>query len=153
MAMEAGLLSSHQRAHHSINAPAGTAFERRAPKTTGEGLAPKKQRLQCLDAVRGLNVMLMVFVDNFNDKGFGNHGWPKIDHSPWDGVHLADFVMPLFLFMVRCCRPWLMPLRCHGATVVLLLLHGRFYSRGPGSFDTWLPPVSTTRWACRWHFR
>ena len=23
-----------------------------------------------------------------------------IDHSPWNGIHLADFVMPLFLFMV-----------------------------------------------------
>jgi hypothetical protein len=44
--------------------------------------------------------MLMLFVDNFNDHGMGS-GWPKIDHSPWDGVHLADFVMPLFLFMVR----------------------------------------------------
>ena len=39
--------------------------------------------------------MLMVFVDNTG-------GWFQggIDHSPWDVVHLADFVMPLFLFMV-----------------------------------------------------
>jgi hypothetical protein len=44
---------------------------------------------------RGLNVMLMVFVDNV---GGWFQGW--IDHSPWDVVHLADFVMPLFLFMV-----------------------------------------------------
>ena len=39
--------------------------------------------------------MLMVFVDNV---GGWFQGW--IDHSPWDVVHLADFVMPLFLFMV-----------------------------------------------------
>ena len=39
--------------------------------------------------------MLMIFVDNV---GGWFQGW--IDHSPWDVVHLADFVMPLFLFMV-----------------------------------------------------
>eukprot|EP01047_Picozoa_sp_COSAG01_P054767 COSAG01_NODE_6024_length_3895_cov_4.417808_1_plen_173_part_00 len=53
------------------------------------------KRLQCLDSVRGLNVMLMVFVDNT-----GGYWQAWIDHSPWDVVHLADFVMPLFLFMV-----------------------------------------------------
>lgn len=25
---------------------------------------------------------------------------PAINHSPWDGVNLADFVMPFFLFIV-----------------------------------------------------
>lgn len=25
---------------------------------------------------------------------------PAINHSPWDGVTLADFVMPFFLFIV-----------------------------------------------------
>ncbi len=60
--------------------------------------APPRERLQCLDAVRGLNVMLMIFVDNCCDF---DRGW--IDHSPWNVVHLADFVMPLFLFMVCIC--------------------------------------------------
>jgi hypothetical protein len=54
-----------------------------------------RERLQCLDAVRGLNVILMMFVDNA-----GNLSEYWIDHSPWNGIHLADFVMPLFLFMV-----------------------------------------------------
>lgn len=26
--------------------------------------------------------------------------FPAINHSPWDGVTLADFVMPFFLFIV-----------------------------------------------------
>ena len=52
-------------------------------------------RLQSLDAVRGLNVLLMILADN--SVGI-NQAW--LDHSPWDAVHLADFVMPLFLFMV-----------------------------------------------------
>jgi hypothetical protein len=58
-------------------------------------VSPKRERLQSLDAVRGLNVLLMVFVDDY---GIWAQSW--IDHSPWDRVHLADFVMPLFLFMV-----------------------------------------------------
>ena len=64
----------------------------------GEKLLPEKAkptRLQSLDAVRGLNVMLMILADNSVSI---NQSW--IDHSPWDDVHLADWVMPLFLFMV-----------------------------------------------------
>jgi heparan-alpha-glucosaminide N-acetyltransferase len=56
---------------------------------------PARERLECLDAVRGLNVIVMMFVDNAGDV---DEYW--IDHSPWWGIHLADFVMPLFLFMV-----------------------------------------------------
>jgi predicted acyltransferase len=26
--------------------------------------------------------------------------YPRIDHAPWDGCTLADFVMPFFLFIV-----------------------------------------------------
>ena len=55
---------------------------------------PARERLECLDAVRGLNVIVMMFVDNAGDV---DEYW--IDHSPWWGIHLADFVMPLFLFM------------------------------------------------------
>ena len=62
--------------------------------------AKRPARLQCLDAVRGLNVMLMVLVD---DVGSWFQQW--VDHSPWGVIHLADFVMPLFLFMVRCGPP------------------------------------------------
>lgn len=41
--------------------------------------------------------MLMVLVDNIGGCCFKE--W--VHHSPWDVIHLADFVMPLFLFMVR----------------------------------------------------
>ena len=109
----------------------------------------RRERLQCLDAVRGLNVIVMMFVGKYRPlrpaglarqrlprclrplmplqparcrcplpARFSRHaGWSKaaavcsadcagdvdeywIDHSPWNGIHLADFVMPLFLFMV-----------------------------------------------------
>jgi hypothetical protein len=26
----------------------------------------------------------------------------RVNHAPWDGLHLADVVMPMFLFMVGC---------------------------------------------------
>lgn len=30
---------------------------------------------------------------------YGGSFFPIIAHSPWHGVHLADFVMPFFLFV------------------------------------------------------
>jgi predicted acyltransferase len=36
----------------------------------------------------------MILVDNAGGV------WPSINHSPWNGVTLADFVMPFFLFIV-----------------------------------------------------
>ncbi|PON32495.1 hypothetical protein PanWU01x14_360780 [Parasponia andersonii] len=50
-------------------------------------------RVASLDVFRGLCVFLMMLVD------YGGSVLPIIAHSPWNGVHLADFVMPLFLFI------------------------------------------------------
>jgi heparan-alpha-glucosaminide N-acetyltransferase len=36
----------------------------------------------------------MVFVNN------AGSSWDWIEHAAWDGIHLADFVMPFFLFIV-----------------------------------------------------
>lgn len=36
----------------------------------------------------------MILVDD------GGGAYPRIDHSPWNGCTLADFVMPFFLFIV-----------------------------------------------------
>ncbi|KAF5182148.1 Heparan-alpha-glucosaminide n-acetyltransferase [Thalictrum thalictroides] len=54
----------------------------------------EKRRLASLDVFRGLTVALMVLVDDVGGIV------PTINHSPWDGVTLADFVMPMFLFIV-----------------------------------------------------
>ncbi|CAI9768792.1 unnamed protein product [Fraxinus pennsylvanica] len=51
-------------------------------------------RLVSLDVFRGLTVVLMILVDNAGGI------FPAINHSPWNGLTLADFVMPFFLFMV-----------------------------------------------------
>ncbi|KAG6653513.1 hypothetical protein I3843_05G074800 [Carya illinoinensis] len=50
-------------------------------------------RVASLDVFRGLCVFLMMLVD------YGGSVFPIISHSPWDGIHLADFVMPFFLFI------------------------------------------------------
>ncbi|KAI3857432.1 hypothetical protein MKW92_051080 [Papaver armeniacum] len=61
---------------------------------SGGGGALKSRRLVSLDVFRGLTVALMVLVDDAGGI------FPAINHSPWNGVTLADFVMPFFLFIV-----------------------------------------------------
>ncbi|KAM6593146.1 hypothetical protein CsatA_000849 [Cannabis sativa] len=56
--------------------------------------AKKSKRIATLDAFRGLTIVLMILVDD------GGEFYPRIDHSPWNGCTLADFVMPFFLFIV-----------------------------------------------------
>jgi heparan-alpha-glucosaminide N-acetyltransferase len=53
------------------------------------------KRLKSLDVFRGFTIALMIFVDYGNEAY--NHA---VDHSPWNNVTLADFVMPFFLFIV-----------------------------------------------------
>ncbi|PNY02784.1 heparan-alpha-glucosaminide N-acetyltransferase-like protein, partial [Trifolium pratense] len=54
----------------------------------------KSKRVATLDAFRGLTIVLMILVDDAGGV------YPRIDHSPWNGCTLADFVMPFFLFIV-----------------------------------------------------
>ena len=56
----------------------------------------KHKRLQSLDIVRGFTIALMIFVDDVGA------AYPHLNHSPWNNITLADFVMPWFLFMVGC---------------------------------------------------
>ncbi|GAA0175787.1 hypothetical protein Leryth_004410 [Lithospermum erythrorhizon] len=53
----------------------------------------KPARVASLDVFRGLSVFLMMVVD------YGGSVFPVIAHSPWNSLHLADFVMPFFLFV------------------------------------------------------
>ena len=64
-------------------------------------------RLVSLDVLRGLTIALMIFVDNVGDTN------PGVDHAPWDGMSLADFVMPCFDFMV-------------GVALIMSMQSGRF---------------------------
>lgn len=54
----------------------------------------KNKRIASIDIFRGFTVALMILVDDAGDE------WPIIGHAHWNGCHLADFVMPFFLFIV-----------------------------------------------------
>ncbi|KAL0363823.1 UNVERIFIED_CONTAM: Heparan-alpha-glucosaminide N-acetyltransferase [Sesamum angustifolium] len=58
------------------------------------GATSPSGRLVSLDVFRGLTVVLMILVDDAGGI------LPAINHSPWNGLTLADVVMPFFLFMV-----------------------------------------------------
>ncbi|XP_075074314.1 uncharacterized protein LOC107789973 isoform X3 [Nicotiana tabacum] len=75
------------------------AMEIEQTESGGEAAAATKKkkakpaRVASLDVFRGVCVLLMMLVD------YGGSIFPSIAHSPWNGVHLADFVMPFFLFI------------------------------------------------------
>jgi heparan-alpha-glucosaminide N-acetyltransferase len=52
------------------------------------------QRVASIDAFRGLTMGLMLLVDVCGDSV------PCLSHSKWNGISLADFVMPAFLFLM-----------------------------------------------------
>ncbi|CAL5334701.1 unnamed protein product [Camellia sinensis] len=57
-------------------------------------IKPKSKRVATLDAFRGLTIVVMILVDDAGE------AYPRVDHSPWNGCTLADFVLPFFLFIV-----------------------------------------------------
>jgi len=54
---------------------------------------PTKKRLVSLDTFRGISLALMIFVN------FGGGDYWFFEHAPWDGLTMADLMMPWFLFM------------------------------------------------------
>lgn len=76
----------------SSNGVEVVAAERESEATQKKTTA--SARVVSLDVFRGLCVSLMMFVD------YAGSVFPSIAHSPWNGVRLADFVMPFFLFVV-----------------------------------------------------
>ncbi|VFQ78404.1 unnamed protein product [Cuscuta campestris] len=84
------LLSDLEGATKSIAAAAAAAHKRRSSSSSSP---PPPPRVASLDVFRGLSVFLMMVVD------YGGSVFPIIAHCPWNGLHLADFVMPFFLFI------------------------------------------------------
>mmetsp|Transcript_100360 Transcript_100360/g.199106 ORF Transcript_100360/g.199106 Transcript_100360/m.199106 type:complete len:497 (+) Transcript_100360:85-1575(+) len=54
---------------------------------------PKGPRLVGLDMLRGLTMVVMLLVD------YTGGCYPAINHAPRNGLHLADLVMPFFLWV------------------------------------------------------
>jgi len=55
-----------------------------------------------VDCLRGLALAGMLLVNNPGDF---SHVYPQLRHAAWNGWTLADFVFPLFLFLVGVCVP------------------------------------------------
>nr|WP_148639390.1 heparan-alpha-glucosaminide N-acetyltransferase domain-containing protein [Aquimarina longa] len=56
-----------------------------------------KKRIQSVDFLRGLTIMLMILV---NTPGDWSYVYTPLLHAEWNGLTLADFVFPFFLFIV-----------------------------------------------------
>ncbi|XP_042507854.1 heparan-alpha-glucosaminide N-acetyltransferase-like [Macadamia integrifolia] len=96
----------------------------------------QSQRLASLDVFRGVTVATMIFVDHAGGL------FPVINHSPWNGITLADFVFPFFLFIVgvslalaykkpelRCTATKKSILRAMKLSLLGLLLQGGYLHR------------------------
>jgi hypothetical protein len=84
--------TSTTAASSSFQSSSGTPTTTTAATTAKSAVS--HDRVQSIDVFRGVTVALMIFVDNVGE------AFPVIHHSPWDGVRLADFVMPFFDFLV-----------------------------------------------------
>ncbi|XP_028279349.1 heparan-alpha-glucosaminide N-acetyltransferase [Parambassis ranga] len=61
---------------------------------TSEASKAKPPRLLSLDTFRGFSLTLMVFVN------YGGGGYWFFQHAPWNGLTVADLVMPWFVFII-----------------------------------------------------
>ena len=61
---------------------------------------PRTTRVQSVDILRGLAIAGMIVVNNPGD---ALHIYPQLRHAVWNGCTVADFVFPLFLFLVGVC--------------------------------------------------
>uniref|UniRef100_A0A0A0LGE0 Heparan-alpha-glucosaminide N-acetyltransferase catalytic domain-containing protein n=1 Tax=Cucumis sativus TaxID=3659 RepID=A0A0A0LGE0_CUCSA len=88
-------MSSHTTSDVIIDCHTKEEEKEVAPTIVEEAqLRQKTKRVATLDAFRGLTIVLMILVDD------AGGAYSRIDHSPWNGCTLADFVMPFFLFIV-----------------------------------------------------
>lgn len=87
-------LGREQAGEFEIGTPGG-------PRVDEEPAAPAApgRRLDSLDVFRGITIALMIFVDDLGGT------WPELYHVPWNGLHLADLVMPFFLWMTGFSIP------------------------------------------------
>jgi heparan-alpha-glucosaminide N-acetyltransferase len=58
-----------------------------------------KQRFRSLDTFRGITIFLMIFVN------YGSGGFKFMQHVPWHGITIADFVFPWFLWIMGFSIP------------------------------------------------
>ncbi|KAI7805205.1 hypothetical protein IRJ41_001817 [Triplophysa rosa] len=76
----------------------GSQYSMESEETTNELSVEqnksKSTRLKSLDTFRGFSLTVMVFVN------YGGGGYWFFEHAPWNGLTVADLVMPWFVFMI-----------------------------------------------------
>ncbi|XP_023009313.1 heparan-alpha-glucosaminide N-acetyltransferase isoform X1 [Maylandia zebra] len=68
--------------------------ESHASETAHGAVKAKPTRLLSLDTFRGFSLTVMVFVN------YGGGGYWFFQHAPWNGLTVADLVMPWFVFVI-----------------------------------------------------
>ncbi|XP_054654104.1 heparan-alpha-glucosaminide N-acetyltransferase [Dunckerocampus dactyliophorus] len=68
--------------------------EAHAEDAEGSATKVKPTRLHSLDTFRGFALTVMVFVN------YGGGGYWFFQHAPWNGLTVADLVMPWFVFII-----------------------------------------------------
>ena len=78
----------------------------------GAGIS-KTERLMSIDALRGFDMLLIIFADRFfislgraADTPVTDFLATQFDHPEWLGFHIYDIIMPLFLFVVGAVIPF-----------------------------------------------
>ncbi|XP_068182833.1 heparan-alpha-glucosaminide N-acetyltransferase [Antennarius striatus] len=78
-----------RRPQYSLDNRGGPASEAENNPTKA-----KPKRLRSLDTFRGFALTVMVFVN------YGGGGYWFFQHAPWNGLTVADLVMPWFVFII-----------------------------------------------------
>ena len=85
-------------------------------------LQQKTNRILTIDIMRGLTLFLMLFVNDLYEKGVP--GWMVHSKADFDGMGLADWVFPGFLFMVGISIPYAISSRMQkGESKMKVFLH------------------------------
>jgi predicted acyltransferase len=76
-------------------------------------IAKDPTRIMSIDALRGFDMLMIIFVDRFFfslNKGAGSAATKFLEaqfqHPDWFGSHFYDIIMPLFLFIVGAVIPY-----------------------------------------------
>lgn len=92
--------------HLPINEPASDPGSKNVRVAIG-------QRLNSLDALRGLDLLMIIGLDRFfhrlasaNDSAFWDAVSDQFTHPAWNGFHLYDLIFPLFLFIAGVATPY-----------------------------------------------
>lgn len=67
------------------------------PSTPNSQTSPaqvSRNRVRSLDVLRGFAICLMIFVN------YGGGKYALLEHSPWNGITIADFVFPWFVWIM-----------------------------------------------------